>query len=56
MIFSGAYTSIAHYSLIKELVNASEWRFITGEDSSFITAIFRAFAKEIHHLRVNLLH
>ncbi|MCM3730625.1 insertion element protein [Fictibacillus nanhaiensis] len=44
---NSTYTSIAHYWLIKELVNASEWRFITDEDSSLITAIFRVFAKEI---------
>jgi transposase-like protein len=44
---NSTYTSIAHYWLIKELVNASEWRIITDEDSSLITGIFRVFAKEI---------
>ncbi|QHE50977.1 insertion element protein [Pontibacillus sp. HMF3514] len=44
---NSTYTSIAHYWLIKEMVNASEWRFITDEDSSLITAIFRVFAREI---------
>jgi hypothetical protein len=44
---NSTYTSIAHYWLIKEQLNASEWRFITDEDSSLITAIFRVFAKEI---------
>lgn len=29
------------------MVNASEWRFITDEDTSLITTIFRVFAKEI---------
>ncbi|WP_353049933.1 insertion element protein [Bacillus sp. ISL-35] len=44
---NSTYTTVAHHWLIKELVNASEWRFVTDEDSSLITAIFRVFAKEI---------
>lgn len=44
---NSTYTTIAHYWLIKNLVKASEWRFITDEDSSIMTALFRVFAKEI---------
>lgn len=41
------YTSIAHFWLIKELLNADEWRFITDDDSSLKTSIIRVFSKEI---------
>jgi transposase-like protein len=44
---NSTYTTIAHHWLIKKLVNSSEWRFVTDEDSSLITAIFRVYAKEI---------
>ncbi len=44
---NSTYTTVAHHWLIKELVNASEWRFVTDEDSSLITAIFRVYAKEV---------
>ncbi|QST01406.1 insertion element protein (plasmid) [Pontibacillus sp. ALD_SL1] len=41
------YTTIAHLWLIKQLVNAQEWRFVTDDDSSIATSINRVFAKEI---------
>ncbi|MBE1554160.1 insertion element protein [Sporosarcina limicola] len=41
------YTTVAHLWLIKQLVNATEWRFVTDEDSSLITSINRVFTKEI---------
>jgi transposase-like protein len=41
------YTTIAHYWLIKQLVKASEWRMISDNDSSIITAFFRVFSKEV---------
>ncbi len=41
------YTTVAHLWLIKQLVNAPEWRFVTDEDSSLITSINRVFSKEI---------
>jgi transposase-like protein len=41
------YTTIAHLWLIKQLVKASEWRFVTDEDNSLMTSINRVFAKEI---------
>ncbi|RBP04243.1 insertion element protein [Rossellomorea aquimaris] len=43
---NSTYTTVAHHWMIKNLVHASEWRFVTDEDSSLITAIFRVFAKE----------
>ncbi|WP_407271343.1 insertion element protein [Radiobacillus sp. PE A8.2] len=43
------YTTIAHLWLIKQLVRASEWRFVTDEDSSITTSINRVFAKEMIH-------
>lgn len=40
------YTTIAHFWLIKQLVKASEWRFITDKSHSLMTSLFRVFAKE----------
>ncbi len=40
------YTTIAHYWLIKQLVKASEWRFITDKSHSLMTSLYRVFAKE----------
>ena len=49
------YTALAHYWLIRQMVQAKEWRFISDEDGSLMTVIYRAFAPEIqwaeaHHL------
>ncbi|OZM56694.1 insertion element protein [Lottiidibacillus patelloidae] len=41
------YTTIAHLWLIKQLVKAREWRFVTDEDHSLMTSINRVFSKEI---------
>lgn len=41
------YTNIAHFWLIKQLINASEWRFVTDEDKSIINSINRVFSREI---------
>jgi transposase-like protein len=41
------YTTVAHLWLIKQLVGAKEWRFVTDEDNSLMTSINRVFAKEI---------
>ncbi|MFP5115964.1 hypothetical protein ACSU64_27005 [Bacillaceae bacterium C204] len=46
-LFQGAYTTTAHFWLIKQLVKASEWRFITDEDRSLINSIHRVFSQEI---------
>ncbi len=43
---NSTYTTMAHYWLIKQLLNASEWRFVTDRDSSLMTACYRMFAKE----------
>lgn len=34
--------------LIKQLINASEWRFITDKDNSLMSSLFRVFSKEFH--------
>ncbi|MGD7052805.1 IS1 family transposase [Sutcliffiella horikoshii] len=44
---SPTYTAIAHFWLIKQLLNASEWRFVTDQDKSLMSAIYRVFGKEI---------
>jgi len=43
---NSTYTTIAHYWLIKQLIRASEWRFVTDEDKSLTTSMYRVFAKE----------
>ncbi|MDP4083497.1 MAG: insertion element protein [Bacillota bacterium] len=43
---NSTYTTIAQYWLIKQLVKAMEWRFVTDKDNSLMTSIFRVFAKE----------
>jgi hypothetical protein len=40
------YTTIAHFRLIKKLVKASEWRFVTDDDKSLINSIHRVFSQE----------
>ena len=41
------YTTMAHLWLIKQLVKAREWRFVTDKDNSLMTSINRVFSKEI---------
>lgn len=43
---NSTYTTIAHFWLIKQLIQASEWRFVTDEDNSLMTSLFRVFSKE----------
>lgn len=47
MHVNSTYTSLAHFWLIKQLVNAKEWRFVTDDDSSLATAIYRVFSDDI---------
>ncbi|MBZ9606798.1 hypothetical protein G9F73_002985 [Clostridium estertheticum] len=42
-----SYTAFAHYWLIKNMVKANKWRFVSDEDNSLITPLFRVFATEI---------
>jgi len=44
---NSTYTTIAHYWLIKQLIRASEWRFVTDKDNSLMTSVYRVFSKEI---------
>ncbi len=48
MHVNATYTTIAHLWLIKQMVNAKEWRFVTDQDQSLMTSIYRVFAKEIN--------
>ena len=41
------YTSVAHYWLIKEMINCNKWNFISDEDSSLIDALMRVFTQSI---------
>ena len=56
---NSTYTAIAHYWLIKNMIQADNWRFVTDQDSSLMTAIFRVFAREVilgdaHHFLCQL--
>ena len=44
---NSTYTTVAHLWLIKQMVKASEWRFVTDKDHSLMTAFSRVFAKEL---------
>ena len=44
---NSTYTTFAQFWLLKQMVNAKEWRFVTDEDSSIMTALYRAYAREI---------
>lgn len=35
---------MAHYWLIKELINAKEWRFVTDNDPSLMSAMYQVFS------------
>ncbi|GMA60319.1 insertion element protein [Alicyclobacillus fastidiosus] len=53
------YTAIAHYWLLKQLLSAKEWRFISDEDGSIMYSLYRVFAPEIrraeaHHFLCKL--
>jgi transposase-like protein len=59
MHVNSTYTTMAHFFHLKILLNAKEWRFVSDNDSSIITALFRVFAREIkrndaHHF-LNLI-
>ncbi|MEW9050190.1 MAG: insertion element protein [Neobacillus sp.] len=44
---NSTYTTFAHLWLIKQMIKASEWRFVTDKDNALMTAYSRVFAKEI---------
>lgn len=44
---NSTYTATAHLFLLKDLINTSKWHFITDDDNSLKTAIFRIFKDEI---------
>ncbi|MFK9093487.1 hypothetical protein [Bacillus salipaludis] len=45
MHINSTYTAFAHFWLIQQLVQPKEWRFVTDDDSSLATAIYRVFSK-----------
>ena len=47
MHINSTYTAIAHYWLIQQMVQSKEWRFVTDDDSSLASAIYRVFSKDI---------
>ena len=42
------YTSIAHYWLIKKMLNCNKWNFVSDEDTSIIDSIMRVFTQSIN--------
>jgi transposase-like protein len=56
---NSTYTAIAHYWLIQNMIHADNWRFVTDQDSSLMTALFRVFSSEVrlgdaHHFLCQL--
>lgn len=43
---NSTYTTIAHYWMIKDLLKAQNWRFVTDNDSSLMSAIYRVFSED----------
>lgn len=43
------YTSIAHFWLIKQMVNTHRWRFISDDDESLKKSVFSVFADEVRN-------
>jgi len=43
---NSTYTTFAHYWLIKDLLKAQEWRFVTDNDSSLLSAMYRVFSED----------
>lgn len=41
---NATYTTSAHLWLIKQLVKATEWRFVTDKDNSLMSSIYRVFS------------
>ncbi|MFU8690881.1 insertion element protein [Rossellomorea sp. FS2] len=50
---NSTYTTIAHLWHIRQLLNVKEWRFVTDQDTSIISALMRVFSKEV---RLSDLH
>ena len=48
---NATYTTIAHYFLLKNLVKTNKWRFVTDQDESIKSALFRVFNEEIKDKR-----
>jgi len=46
---NSTYTAMAHYWLIKQSIKVNKWRFVTDEDNSLITSIYRIFANDIKY-------
>jgi hypothetical protein len=44
---NSTYTTFVQLWLLKQKINAKEWRFVTDEDASIMSALFRAFSKEV---------
>ena len=58
---NATYTSIAHFWLIKQMVHCNNWRIVTDEDHSIMTALFRVFARQVrlgdaHHFLCKIDH
>lgn len=46
---NSTYTTMAHYWLLKQSLKVIKWRFVTDEDNSIITSLYRIFANEIKY-------
>lgn len=41
------YTAVAHFWLLRQLLNVKDWYFVTDDDGSLKNSIFRIFKKEV---------
>lgn len=44
---NSTYTTLAHFWHMKRLLKVKEWRFVSDHDTSIMSALMRAFSKEV---------
>lgn len=52
---SATYTAIAHFWLLKQMLKATSWTFISDEDGTLINGVMRIFADEIKNRNADYL-
>lgn len=44
---NSTYTTLAQFWLMKQMIHAKQWRFVSDEDSSIMSALYHVFADEV---------
>jgi hypothetical protein len=44
---NSTYTALAHYWLIKQMIDVKQWRFVSDEDTSILASLYHVFADEV---------